>query len=241
MVRKSVRVYCSADHSSHQVEDDGDVRYRDVGEVPIPLGYTYVRHSNRVTNNVPRRNHDNHHRNSFVRRASDPKILAVRLHVDVAPPAQFGSGTSRGVKMTVVMESADPSSSNLAVDEGQSAPGSDFEVVEELLEVEANTEEIAPTYISRETPGISTTRAQAAPDVLVEGPASISQGQDICGLLRFLDENNDVSTYEEIASGCLTVYLTDCKGEAEAWREYNCSEGNFLNVEGCHAFSCSCS
>jgi hypothetical protein len=63
---------------------------------------------------------------------------------------------------------------------------------------------------------------------------------DICGLLRFSGSNGDTYSYAVVGNGCVTIYLTDCQGNVEAATQYTCIAGNTLNVEGCHAFGCSC-
>ena len=63
---------------------------------------------------------------------------------------------------------------------------------------------------------------------------------DICGLLRYMSENQGTTTYAEIGDGCLTVFLLNDDGSVAVQYGQYCSKGNQFNVVGLHSFQCGC-
>ena len=83
------------------------------------------------------------------------------------------------------------------------------------------------------------TTVSKKPTVHPNNPAPPSKA-DICGVLRYVSESQGTTTYEEIANGCLTVFLLNDDGSiADQYGQYT-QKGNQFNVVGPHSFQCGC-
>jgi hypothetical protein len=101
------------------------------------------------------------------------------------------------------------------------------------------------TEITARHPDLKPASTNLKADYLVENNGLPFSVQDsICGLLQYLSGNpndpNGTTYYRCTGVGCVTIILTDCNGTFVSSMQYQCQPPNTLNVNGCHAFQCSC-